>query len=177
VFAGDVEEAFFAQILIDEEFRHVSPAHALQDQLSFHELIAYSPAAGALNHKIIARRCMPYSIADDALRVIAHLLRRDRTRYRKSQETGRHDGHDAHRKEIQKLQARIRFVDVMENKVGIPIEQTFPRSGDRLKMQMQTGARAIVEKAPQQASVCGNGHRSPITTRSSLSAPMASCTA
>jgi len=55
VFAGNVEETFLAQILIDEEFRHMSPAHALQDQLSFHELIAYGPAAGAFDHKIIAR--------------------------------------------------------------------------------------------------------------------------
>ena len=71
-------------------------------------------------------------------------------RDRESQESRRHDGHDAHRKEIQKLQTRIRFVDVMKNEVGVPVEQTLPRSGDRLEMQMQTGARAIVEEAPQQ---------------------------
>src|ERR1700760_1439913 len=31
LFAGDVDEALLAQILLDDKFRHVSPSHALQD--------------------------------------------------------------------------------------------------------------------------------------------------
>jgi hypothetical protein len=39
---------------------------------------------------------------------------------------------------------------MMKNKIGVAIEQTFPRSSDRFKMQVKPGAGTIVEKPAQQ---------------------------
>src|SRR5579863_1562931 len=91
IFPRDREQAAIAQLVVDQEIRHVSPAHALKNDLLLHQLVAYRPCPGALDEIIIARRRMPRRVANDALHAIAHLLRRDPIRDRKRQKVRRDD--------------------------------------------------------------------------------------
>src|SRR5262249_2046197 len=100
VAAGDREQADGAQILRYEEVRHMAPAHALQDDLALHQLIAHGPAAGALDQEVVAPGRVPRGVADDALRVVAHLLGRDRLGDREGEEPGCHDWDELHSLEI-----------------------------------------------------------------------------
>jgi hypothetical protein len=52
--------------------------------------------------------------------------------------------------QLNELQPRIAAVDVMQNKVRVAIEQSFPRPGDRLEVKMQAGTRAGVKELPQK---------------------------
>ena len=63
----------------------------------------------------------------------------------------RHHRDEPHGAEIDEVEARIALVDVMEDQVGLAVEQPLPGSGDGLEMQMQPRAGTIVEEAAQQA--------------------------
>ena len=141
---------FVAQFPLDEIVRHVSPAHALQDQLLLHELIAHGPAARALDQEIVVRRSAARGVADHALHVVAHPFRRDRAGDRKLQEAGRHHRHQPHAEQIDEFEARVALVDVMQDEIRLVVEQAFPGSGQRLEMEMEPRARAAVEEAAQQ---------------------------
>src|SRR5437867_1444080 len=122
----------------------MSPTHALEDQLLLHELVAYCPAARALNQIVVVRRRLACAVADHTLHTVAHFVRRDRSRYRKSQEPGSHYRNEAHREKIDVLKARIALVDVVKNEIHLTLEEAFPRPRDRLEVQMQPCARAAV---------------------------------
>src|SRR5262249_5340976 len=56
-------------------------------------------------------------------------------------------------KEIHVLEARVALVDVVQDEVGLAVEQALPGSRERLEMQMQSGVWAAVEEAAQQRQV------------------------
>jgi hypothetical protein len=60
-----------------------------------------------------------------------------------------------HREQVDKIETRIRLVDVMEDEVGLLVEQALPGAGDSFEMEMQPGARAAVEESPQQLERLG----------------------
>src|SRR6202043_4021136 len=105
--------------------------------LLFHQLIAHGPAAGALDDEIVARLRVSRGVADDALHGVAHLLGRDRPRYRERQEIRRHHRDEANGAEIDEIQSRIALVDVVDDQVRLVVEQALPRTGYRLEMQVQ----------------------------------------
>ena len=90
------------------------------------------------------------AVADHALHLVAHLLGCDRVGHRKRQEArGRHRN-DLHAEEIDVFEACVALVDVMDDEIGLAVEQALPRPGDRLEMQVEPRARAGVEEAAQQ---------------------------
>src|SRR5271169_4648912 len=76
--ACDRNQASVTQIWLDQITRHVSPAHALENEFLLHQLVADGPASGTLDQKIVRRWRIAGGIADHALHVVAHLLRRNR---------------------------------------------------------------------------------------------------
>ena len=86
------------------------------------------------------------------------LFRRDRARNRKAQEIRRHYRHHPHVEQVDELEPAVRFVDVVQDQVGLAIVQPLPRPGDGLEMQMQPGAGTVLEKtARSRPSISGNG--------------------
>src|SRR5215469_11875413 len=81
--AGNREQAPVAELLGDHEGRHVPPAHAFEDDLLLHELIAHRPNARAFDEIVIAPRRMARGVANDALDIIPHLLGCDVSGHRK----------------------------------------------------------------------------------------------
>src|SRR5580692_5461482 len=126
--AGDRDEARIAQIGFDQVARQVPPAHALKNEFLLHQLIADGPASRALDQKIIRRRQMARGVADYALHVIAHLLRRDRRRNGKAQEVRRDHRYMLDDKQIDEFEPRIALVDVVKDEVRLVLEQTLPGS-------------------------------------------------
>ncbi len=150
MFAAEREETARSQFVLDHEVRQVPPAHPLKNDFFLHELVAYGPAARSVDHIVVPWCRVLSRIADDALSVISHLFRCNRIRYWERQKTWRDDGHERDRAQIDKLQARIALVDMMDDQIRLAIEQTLPGTGNRFEIEMQACAAAAVEELVEQ---------------------------
>ena len=155
--ARDREQAAFAQLPLDQEMVHVAPGSALDDDLLFHELIADCPALCAFDDVKIRLRAVPCGVANHALDVAAHLFRCDLIRHGHPKKSRRNHRNDAHGEQVDELQSRVGFVDVMDDEMGVAIEQSLPGSSDGLDMQMQPGSRMFIEEGAQQQQHLGHG--------------------
>ena len=91
---------------------------------------------------------MARGVADDALRVIAHMLGRDGIRVREGEEVRRHRRGEPHGAEINGVEARIALVDVADDQVGLAVEQALAGTGDRREMEMKPLRSATHARLP-----------------------------
>jgi len=65
--SGDGKQASVTQLGLDHEPRHVSPCHAVQDQLLLHEVVRNGALGRAFDQEMAWLRRMPRRIPDHAL--------------------------------------------------------------------------------------------------------------
>ncbi len=142
-----------AQVVLDQVAGEVAPAHALDDQLALHQLVAHGQLARAFDQKVVARLRVAGGVADNALHLGLQPIR-SLAGWR-IDEAGRRDRRQRHREQIDEFQPRVRLVDVVQDQVGLAIEQPLPGSGNGLEVQVQTRGRVVVEEPAKQGQRVG----------------------
>jgi hypothetical protein len=148
--AGDGEEASVAQLLFDQDVVQMAPGRALQDDLPLHQLVGYGPVLRAFDDVEVEPGAVARRVADHALDVAAHLLGRDLLGDGHAQESRRHHRDERDGTEINEFEPRIRLVDMVDDQIGVAVEEPLPRTGDGLDVEMQAGSRMAIEKGAEQ---------------------------
>src|SRR6516165_6002081 len=133
ILACDREEPAIAQLIRDQKSRHMSPAHTLKNDFLLHHLIADCAGTCAFNEIVVASRAVPRGVANNALRIVAHVFGRDLIRNGKRQEVRRDDRKKSTSEESDEFQPYVALLDVMKNQIHLFIEKPFPWPRDRLE--------------------------------------------